>query len=148
MSKWHVGVPHTKFHQQIAPQYCLRAEKLTSHQLEKSSGLFFFCQPPPCIFEAQEGEFVCAKSSFLRQNLFCAVRTKRRAVRNQWFQKHQCFGCYVVGIIILFALCFELRDVSPFPLKYSKLPPIRSRCRPQDGTETDTADLIGEAHHL
>ena len=31
---------------------------------------------------------------------------------------------------------------------YSKLPPIRSQCRPQDGTETDTADLIGEAHHL
>ena len=31
--------------------------------------------------------------------------------------------------------------------KYSKFPPIMSRCRPHDGSETDTADLTSGARH-
>ena len=36
MSKCYVGVPDTKFHENISPRYCFSAEKLTFHELGKS----------------------------------------------------------------------------------------------------------------
>ena len=46
MSQCYVGAPDTKFHQNISPQYCLRDEHLTSHELREAKGLFLSVNPP------------------------------------------------------------------------------------------------------